>query len=89
MITNVLIDSQRDKDDNNDDSLFYSNARFVNHLDQGFRSKLSSLYRDKIDPSSVVLDLMSSWNSHLPEEINYARVIGHGLNHSELENNKR
>lgn len=89
MINNVLIDSQRAKEDNNDDLLFYSNARFVNHLDQGFRSKLSCLYRQKIDPSSVILDLMSSWNSHLPEDVTYGRVIGHGLNYSELEKNIR
>ena len=28
---------------------------------------------------------MSSWNSHLPEEIKYRKVIGHGLNKEELE----
>jgi len=37
----------------------------------------------------VVLDLMSSWVSHLPEEVRYEQVIGHGLNAEELEANPR
>ena len=28
---------------------------------------------------AVVLDLMSSWVSHLPDDVPYERVIGHGL----------
>ena len=32
---------------------------------------------------------MSSWTSHLPEEVKYKRGIGHGLNISELQFNKR
>jgi SAM-dependent methyltransferase len=32
---------------------------------------------------------MSSWVSHLPEEIAYREVIGHGLNARELEANPR
>jgi SAM-dependent methyltransferase len=37
----------------------------------------------------VVLDLMSSWVSHLPEDITYQEVIGHGLNAEELAANPR
>ena len=37
----------------------------------------------------VVLDLMSSWVSHLPDDIAYAEVIGHGMNAHELAANPR
>ena len=63
---------------------FYSEPRFVHHLDAGFRARLTQLYRDRIPPCADVLDLMSSWVSHLPEDIRYDQVIGHGLNDEEL-----
>ncbi len=89
MNLNILSDYQRSKEDNSDDSLFYSSPRFVHHLDQSFRSRLTQLYRDNIDQNSVILDLMSSWVSHLPKEIEYKKVIGHGMNREELSRNER
>lgn len=85
----VLTDSQRYKLDASNDELFYSQPRFVHHLDGGFRSRLTRLYRQKIPPCALVLDLMSSWVSHLPEDVSYDRVIGHGLNEEELAANPR
>ena len=35
-----------------------------------------------------IRDRMSSWDSYLPEEKKYKKVIGHGLNKQELEKNK-
>ena len=83
----VLTDHQRMKEDNSNDSLFYAQPRFVYHLDGRFRSRLTDLYRERISADSVILDLMSSWVSHLPENIKYKRVLGHGLNSLELEKN--
>src|SRR5207245_9142660 len=37
----------------------------------------------------VLLDLMSSWVSHLPPEIGYAQIIGHGMTATELAANPR
>ena len=88
MANNLLTDLQREKEDNNDDAFYYSQPRFVHHLDNSFRNKLTNLYRLRIPRDSIVLDLMSSWVSHLPEEIKYKKVIGHGLNIQELEQNK-
>ena len=85
----VLDDSQRYKLDSSDDQLFYQEPRFVHHLDQPFRNRLTQLYRDRIPPCAVVLDLMSSWVSHLPDDISYEKVIGHGLNEDELASNPR
>ena len=36
-----------------------------------------------------MLDLMSSWVSHLPEDVAYASVVGHGMNEEELAANPR
>lgn len=85
----VLSEAQRRKWDNSDDQLFYAEPRFVQHLDQAFRERLTQLYRERIPAQAVVLDLMSSWVSHLPDDISYGRVIGHGLNEQELAANPR
>ena len=88
-VTRVLDEAQRFKLDSSDDALFYSEPRFVHHLDAGFRERLTDLYRERIPPCAVVLDLMSSWVSHLPEDVEYQEIIGHGLNSEELESNQR
>jgi SAM-dependent methyltransferase len=85
----VLSEAERFKLDASDDSLFYAEPRFVQHLDAAFRSRLTALYRQRIPPCAVVLDLMGSWVSHLPEEVRYEQVIGHGLNEQELAANPR
>jgi SAM-dependent methyltransferase len=85
----VLSEAERFKLDASDDSLFYAEPRFVQHLDAAFRSRLTALYRQRIPPCAVVLDLMGSWVSHLPEEVRFEQVIGHGLNEQELAANPR
>jgi len=89
MAVTVLSPAERDKLDRSDDSLFYAEPRFVHHLDASFRARLTQLYRERIPACAVVLDLMSSWVSHLPEDITYQEVIGHGLNAEELSANPR
>ncbi len=89
MVKKILNDYQRSKEDNSDDSIFYAQPRFVHHLDEGFRTRLTQLYSKQISTESVILDLMSSWVSHLPPNIKYKRVIGHGLNEKELQQNIR
>jgi SAM-dependent methyltransferase len=85
----VLSEAERDKLDRSDDTLFYAEPRFVHHLDASFRARLTALYRERIPPCAVVLDLMGSWVSHLPDDVTYQEVIGHGLNAKELEANPR
>jgi len=89
MVVPVFQEAERAKVDPQDDRLFYGEPRFVQHLDAAFRARLTALYRERIPPGAVVLDLMSSWVSHLPEEGAYREVIGHGLNQRELEANPR
>jgi SAM-dependent methyltransferase len=89
VVVQVLTETQRRKWDSSNDELFYAEPRFVQHLDGAFRERLTRLYRERIPAGAVVLDLMSSWVSHLPEEVSYASVIGHGLNERELSANPR
>ena len=84
----ILSNQQRQKPDETNDSLFYSTPKFVYHLDSNFRNNLSEVYKKEIQNHSSVLDLMSSWDSYLPKEIKYKKVIGHGLNEEELKKNK-
>lgn len=85
----VLTTAQRTKLDARDDRDWYSLPRLVHHSDEGFRAKVTQLYRERIPVDAVVLDLCSSWVSHLPPDVPYAEVIGHGLNAAELAANKR
>ena len=85
----LLAPSERTKLDNSDDALFYDYPRFVNHVDDRFIQQLTDLYRQRLQPQTRILDLMSSWVSHLPPEIEFAHVEGHGLNAEELARNPR
>ena len=84
----VLNNYQRKKPDESNDEEFYYYPKFVYHLDANFRQSLSNVYKKEISDYSTVLDLMSSWDSYLPQEKKYKKVIGHGLNKQELEKNK-
>jgi SAM-dependent methyltransferase len=77
------------KDDTAPDPLFYEQPRFVTHIDDRAIAAVTALYREIFPTGSTVLDLMGSWVSHLPPEIAYADVIGHGMNEAELEANPR
>jgi SAM-dependent methyltransferase len=80
---------QRTKLDAGSDSDFYSFPRFVTHVDEGFIDQLTQLYREQLKPDTRIFDMMSSWVSHLPEEIKFAHVEGHGMNAEELAKNPR
>ncbi len=79
----------RVKMDNNDDGIFYRQPRYVHHLSDSFRIRLTNLYSEYLLSHHVILDLMSSWVSHLPSKTQYKKVIGHGMNEAELTANKR
>jgi SAM-dependent methyltransferase len=77
------------KHDRDPDPMFYAQPRFVTHIDAAAIAAVTALYREVIPAGGDVLDLMSSWVSHLPEEVGYASVTGHGLNAAELAANPR
>ena len=71
------------------DEIFYEPPRLVCHIDDAAIAALTQFYRQVLPAGGVLLDLMSSWVSHLPSEIAYAEVIGHGMNAEELAANPR
>jgi SAM-dependent methyltransferase len=77
------------RQDESEDENFYLEPRFVTHIDDTTIHQLTQFYREQIAPGSRVLDLMSSWISHLPEDVAYAQVSGLGMNQAELEANPR
>ncbi|XOV88421.1 MAG: class I SAM-dependent methyltransferase [Pseudomonadota bacterium] len=77
------------RQDESPDSLFYHEARLTTHIDDATIAALTDFYREVLSPSDRLLDLMSSWISHLPPEVSYERVSGHGMNQAELARNER
>ena len=77
------------KADPSPDTRFYAQARLVTHIDDAAIAAVTQLYRQVLPTGGVVLDLMSSWVSHLPDDAVYAEVIGHGMNARELAANPR
>ncbi len=75
--------------DGEEDELFYEEPRLVFHIDDNAVAALTEFYRAVLPAGGVLLDLMSSWVSHLPSEVDYAAVIGQGMNAAELAANKR
>ncbi len=78
-----------DRGDTADDRHFYRKPRFVQHIDTRAIETIRALYGRLIPEGSRVLDLMSSWTSHLPDELETRSVDGLGLNADELAANRR
>ena len=75
--------------DERPDAHFYQQPRLVHHLDSTCRAVITDQYGKLIKPGSAVLDLMGSWNSHLPEDLVVARLSVLGMNEEELQKNPR
>ncbi len=75
--------------DEGNDAEFYSGPRLVKHLDDEGIELLTNFYRQIIPSGGAILDLMSSWISHLPEELIFDSIVGLGMNAIELNANSR
>lgn len=73
--------------DETDDAQFYVQPRLVNHIDEAAIRATAELYREYLPTGGDILDLMSSWVSHLPAHVSYGRVAGLGMNETELRAN--
>lgn len=71
------------------DAQFYHRPRLVNHLDDIAINQIRQLYGRHLGHHTDILDLMSSWVSHLPDSLHSLRVTGLGMNREELEANVR
>ncbi len=75
------------REDETPDSRFYSEPRYVQHIDDTAIDIVKNTYNRFLKDDMDVLDLMSSWQSHLPDNLNLRRLAGLGLNESELKKN--
>ena len=75
--------------DESPDEEFYEEPRLVTHIDDRAIAAVTQLYRETLPAGGAVLDLMSSWISHLPPEMSFRKVVGLGMNEQELKANPR
>lgn len=73
--------------DETSDDQFYVPPRLVVHIDEPAIAATTELFRELLPPGGAILDLMSSWRSHLPADVSYRRVAGQGMNETELRQN--
>ncbi|MGD9732077.1 MAG: class I SAM-dependent methyltransferase [Desulfamplus sp.] len=77
------------RENEDDDSIFYKSPKMVNHLDDTAISQVTAIYSKLLPSGCKVLDLMSSWVSHLPDSSQPYKVTGLGLNEEELKANRQ
>jgi SAM-dependent methyltransferase len=77
------------RQDEGDDLAFYAPPRLVTHIDETAVVALSARYGTLLPSGGRILDLMSSWVSHLPADRTYAEVVCHGMNTRELAANRQ
>jgi SAM-dependent methyltransferase len=73
--------------DDSQDEDFYAAPRFVVHIDDGAIAKVGEIYAQLLPPGGAILDMMSSWRTHLTPQVRPARVVGVGLNRAEMDDN--
>jgi SAM-dependent methyltransferase len=82
-------DNPFQRHDKHDDTIFYTRPRFIQHLDRSAIARITELYQRLLQPHTRILDLMSSWVSHIPQDLALEHVYGLGLNAEELAKNPR
>lgn len=85
--TGFFEESPFDREDDRPDSEFYRQPRFVQHIDSKADEIITGLYGRLLSPRMKVLDLMTSWVSHLPLDLELAEIQGLGMNQAELSAN--
>ncbi|MBA2880542.1 SAM-dependent methyltransferase/FKBP-type peptidyl-prolyl cis-trans isomerase 2 [Desulfosalsimonas propionicica] len=89
MPTDFFHDRAFCRTDETEDAAFYENPRLVQHLDQRAIETISAIYSRFITPEMHVLDLMSSWQSHIDQSTDFQKMTGLGMNEAELAKNDR
>ena len=75
------------REDETSDDLFYAEPRLVVHVDDHAVQAISGYLGRVLPRDGVILDLMSSWRSHLPRDMEIQSVVGLGLNAVEMAEN--
>jgi len=77
--------------DETSDFIFYSQPRFVTHIDDPAIGALTKWYSSAFPESgrqdTALLDVCSSWISHYPKGYTAGRISGLGMNEEELKKN--
>lgn len=87
--TDFFSDDPFRRTDEDDDAVFYDRSRLVTHIDEEAIGIVKGLYGDLLRDGMRVLDLMSSWRSHIPEHLSLKSLVGVGLNRGEMEENNQ
>lgn len=87
MPTDFSVPGAFEREDETIDSLFYEKPRLVTHIDDRAIQTITELYGKYITPDMAVLDLMSSWRSHVPENSKPNQMVGLGMNAKEMDEN--
>jgi len=89
MATDFFRPEGRQRQDEDPDQIFYGGPRMVQHLDSNARLAIREQYTRIISPGARVLDLMGSWDSHLPEQLPLQTLTVLGMNEVELAANNK
>ena len=75
------------REDETDDTYFYIQPRLVVHIDEQAIATIREYLSGNLPQNGRVLDLMSSWRSHMPEGHPTKGLVGLGLNGREMAEN--
>lgn len=75
------------RNDESPDEEFYAQARKVVHIDDHAILLLKAYYGTVLPRNATLLDLMSSWRSHYPDDLAPQRVFAQGMNADEMADN--
>lgn len=89
LLTHFFDDRPFARIDASPDQNFYTKPRLVPHLDDMAIDVVRQIYARFLCNGMRVLDLMGSWQSHLPDDLEFRQLSGLGLNATELEKNPR
>ena len=74
------------REDETPDPQFYEAPRKVVHIDDPALAALRRLYEEVLPAGGRLLDVLSSWRSHVPDRLD-AELVGLGLNAEEMADN--
>ena len=87
MTESALKPSFFQREDESDDSIFYTEPRLLAHIDDYAIEAARRLYAELLPRHAALLDLMSSYKSHMPPDLQWTRLAGLGMNETELREN--
>ena len=87
--TDYFSSDSSEREDDQPDANFYQKPRLVHHIDETAREMVKNTYGRFLSNGMHVLDLMGSWQSHIPANLNLGRLVGLGLSKAELLRNSQ